>query len=342
MNSTNVNTSFGPIVNNIDGSSVQDIDILGDPIFWVIQGLAILVAILAIAGNVTSVVVILGNHTLRENPACLFLVSLSIADVLGGVQLCTSFARNIVTSLYIHNVLCRLQFFLIAANTAGNVLSFVLCTIDRFLYVEMAMRYHTLMTPTRAQAAIIVIWLATVIQAGTFVVWETDPNKILICEAENEQLIRPVAIYFTPIQKVFLTLFILSPIYVKIYRTTKRLIDTDPHFTNFPPEAQAQQKKKIAQRKLTLTIGLTFLLYILLNFPVTVYFLIASKLYTKPWPFGVLLGYKLLSLVFWLQFFLNPIVYAFKDPMLRVAYRKIFCKNSVNHAVNPGIELQQF
>ncbi len=191
------------------------------------------------------------------------------------------------------------------------------------------------MTKSRAWVAIIVTWVATLIQAFASISWAKDTNqrptclKMMVHTRDIEKTIKGVGVYFILIQRFVLTFLVLAPIYFKISRTAWRLIQTDPHFSHFPPEAQTKQKKKEAERKLTITIGVTFGLYIFCNIPVIVYFPVVLKMYTVPYPFAILLGWRLLRLVFWLQFFLNPIVYAFKDRMLRGAYRKMFCRNSV-------------
>ena len=85
---------------------------------------------------------------------------------------------------------------------------------------------------------------------------------------------------------------------------------------------------------MTITIGLIFALYWICFVPLPVYIIIISQIYTLPLPFGILLGQRILAFVHRLQNVINPVVYGMKNNMMKTAYRKMLCKNSVAPYMN--------
>ncbi len=231
---------------------------------------------------------------------------------------------------------CKVETFFVQLNNIGNIYSYLFITIDRVIYFECAMRYTSIVTQKRALQAIVMGWLAVFIQSSTVIAWESDENsggenRTYFCNVLNENLFRQGSRYFAFIQRFFLTFCVLAPLYGKITRTAWRLIQTDPHLSHFDPEGQAKQRKKIQERKLTVTVAITFGFYLLCNLPPLFFFGVLRHMYQyqRPLPFWILFWYKFFVFWFRLQIVLNPIFYAMKNSMMKKAYRRLFFKNSV-------------
>ncbi len=331
-----------PVTN---GSSLLQTDryILGEPVFWSYISLTGIEATMAIVGNLITLVAVYKYEFLRKNVACLFIASLALADCMGGLGLLIIIARNTVNISWLLVVisLCKAELFFVLLSTLGNIYSYLLLTVDRFFYIERPLRYNSIMTQRRALHAIVIIWIPIMIQTSTSIVWELDPNEGVACYFSYESIFRKGAEYSLLIQRFVISFCVLLPIYGKVTHTTLNLIQTDPHLSNFPPGSQAQQRRKIQERKLTLTIAITFGTYLLCNIPGPIYAATVSQIYTLSLPFGILLGWRILFLVLMLQTVLNPFIYVKKNALLRTAYRKMFLKQNVDPEF-PGIDLPQY
>ncbi len=318
----------------------RDIEILGATVFYTYQSLIAIQGTLAVVGNLITLIAVYKYDFLWENNACRFIASLALADFLSGVQVFTAIARNTTKVLFIFHSLCKVDIFFIFLGHLGNIYSYLLLTIDRLIYIECPLRYISIVTQRRTLRAIIVIWIASIIQASSLVVWESEANEMHSCSFSTDTVFRRGGKEFGLILTFFLAFCVLAPIYGKIACTSWKLMKTDPHLSNFPPDDRTKQRKKLQERKMTLTIGVVFGVYLLCNIPLTVYFAVISNIYAQPYPFWVLLVYRLMTFVFRLQSVLNPLIYALKNRMLRAAYRKMFLISHV-HPTNTGIDLYQ-
>ncbi len=81
-------------------------------------------------------------------------------------------------------------------------------------------------------------------------------------------------------------------------------------------------------------IGWVLGIYLTCYVPLTTYDLIITLVYEAPFPFGVLLGNRILNVVYKMQCFLNVFIYGWKNIMFRNAYLKMLGKNNT---VDPNI-----
>ncbi len=198
----------------------------------------------------------------------------------------------------------------------------------RYIYVEYPLRYITIVTEKRAIISIIIAWVLNIVQTGAFIKWDiyTAVSKDS-CRFFNDNMLYQAGIYVFSFEAYFLTFFVLAPLYGKIAYTTYRLIQSEPHISNLPPEGQVGQRKKMRERKMTTTIGLTFGVYVICFLPITIFFGVASQIYTSSFPFWILLVNKIGILIHGLQLVLNPVIYSQKNQNMKRAYQKMFGKN---------------
>ncbi len=267
---------------------------------------------------------------LRENNACRFLGSLAIADILGGVAafLETVWNATELSSTFLSNLLCRLMLLFYSLSALGNFYSYLLMTIDRLVYVERPLRYISLVTQKRALLGVIIVWVVNIVQSTSKIKWNLYVVPEYSCNWLNDKLTHRPGVYFSLFELYVVTFFVLAPIYGKIAYTTWMLIKTEPHISNLSPHGQIEQKKKIKQRKMTKTIGITFGIYLICFFFPFIYIGITSQSYNIPYPFGILLLNKTAIFVYRLTLVLNAFIYATTNKMMKTAYHKMFCKHN--------------
>ena len=202
-------------------------------------------------------------------------------------------------------------------------------TVDRAIYIELPLRYISIVTDKRTVRAVGVIWAVNLVQTSSVMKWEFYGTPEPSCIASNENLVHRPGLLFNIFELYVLTLFVLVPLYGKVAYTSWSLIQNEPHFSNFPADRRAAQRKKVQERKMTTTLGIVFLFFIISHFPLAIYLGIISTMYDPPYPFAILLLSKILLLVHRLQIVLNPVIYYRTNRLIRTAYQKMFCRNTV-------------
>ncbi len=306
-----------------------DLDILGAPVFYTLQGVVGLEGLLAIVGNFTTILCISRYRLLWRRNACRLITSLAFADFLMGIASFSTIAMDVISasSPSAYNSMCRVFLFFSMLSGFGNVYSYFMMTCDRFLYIERPVQYASFVTHRRVLQAIAVTWVASLLQTCLTIVWTHGTNEQQLCQIFNEDVFRRPGVYFSLLM-YFLTILLIGPIYGKIIYTTWILLKTLPDISNSTIEAQAIERKKLRERKLTLAIGLVFGVYILCYMPIGIYVAILSQIDIGPHSFGIVLGRRILVLVYRLQSVLNPFLYGKKSSMMKTAYRKMLCRRS--------------
>ena len=75
------------------------------------------------------------------------------------------------------------------------------------------------------------------------------------------------------------------------------------------------------------TIGVVLGTYLICYLPAAAYTSIAMMVYKPPFPFGILLGNRILRVVYKMQCVLNPFLYGWKNKKFRQAYRRLLFRN---------------
>ena len=99
---------------------------------------------------------------LRHVPSNLLLASLAVCDLLLGILTQPLYAASCVCALTRENCSFILPTLITyAANVLGysSLVSITLITIDRYICIVESLRYHTIVTKTRALQAVIISWV---------------------------------------------------------------------------------------------------------------------------------------------------------------------------------------
>ncbi len=182
------------------------------------------------------------------------------------------------------------------------------------------MHYITIVTHGRAMAAIMIAWMLAVLETGLMIAWNRDVDTQVRCLWFD--IMHKVGFYLTQGQLYLITLCLITPMYGRIGCITWSLYQSEPHVTQFAPENQSVQRKKLQERKIATTIGLVLGIYLICYVPLSIYNQIVTRLYEAPFPFGIILGNRILKIIFKVQCFVNPYVYGWKHPL----FWKVFLK----------------
>ena len=94
-----------------------------------------------------------------QNASNLILVSLSVADILMTVSFILHLAKIIVGKTPPTHVLCGFASTISLTFNSIIILHLALISVERFIAIKFALRYHTIVTNRRVMIASVVAWL---------------------------------------------------------------------------------------------------------------------------------------------------------------------------------------
>ena len=322
-----MNLSSSNRSHSFDGNTnLSHEEILGstlNTLYLILRGLQ---GFFAIAGNLLTIVAVCKYNFLWEKCTARFVVSLACADLAGGVGIFVRIARTIVTTDTSPGIqLCYVELFLNLLSGYGNIYNILFVTIDRYVYITKALRYHSIVTQCRANVAIIILWCVNILQT---ILQLSFALLVSVNEQCTMRSVMPIAIP----QALMATFCVILPCNVKIMLTVNRMNQTEPHLSCYPPELQAQQREKLKQRKMAKTMAYVLIPFLVCYYGPITFALVRNKLlHMDQMSFQYVVGTKISTLIFWVQCTINPFVYGWKNLEFRKAYKKLLCskQNSV-------------
>ncbi len=297
-------------------------EVLGPILTWIFIIVPVIQGILSMAGNLVTIIVVVQYEFLRDNSVCWMVAGLAFADLCGGmIPFPGLLARHFISSLSALNVLCYVRVILNLITMGGNVYCTLLCTVDRCIFTFVPLRYHAIVTPKRATWTVLIAWALLVLQIGLMMGLAPSYDATISCAMAK--VISKPALYVSMAQFFLITFCVIVPIYGAIGYESWQLSKNEPHISNLPVEARAAQKKKLGERKMVKTIGLVLGTYLICYTPQLVCDLIFQFSFKKPFPFGILLTKRILTVVYCMQGILNPFIYSWKNVHFRKAYNKM-------------------
>ncbi|KAK1883076.1 Adenosine receptor A2b [Dissostichus eleginoides] len=144
----------------------------------------VVIAVLSISGNVLVCWAVAINTTL-QNATNYFLVSLAVADILVGC-LAIPFAITISIGIHLDFYGCLFLACFVLVLTQSSIFSLLAIAIDRYLAVNISLRYKELMTGKTAREIIAILWiLSFVIGLIPFFGWNFKYSSCNSSVADN-------------------------------------------------------------------------------------------------------------------------------------------------------------
>ncbi len=318
------NTTTTETVANSNSLVISEGAILGPALVWTYIGLRSLQSVLAMGGNLVTIYSVFKFEFLWDNSGSRLVASLALADFLMGLHpFFERIARHLFSSNITLKVVCYVQVIIEMLTGAGNIYCTLLCTIDRFIFVTRPLRYFTIVTPRRAAWAIAIAWMLIFIQIVLYLGLAPSPDDKIFQNCGWVNMMPEWAVISTLGQFVVIAFCTIVPIYCVIGYTSLKLSMNEPDIVNYPPEAQPAQKAKLRENKMARTIGWVLITFLLCFTPVLVYSALVQFLYTPPLPFGIIVGNRVVLLIYNMQAILNPFIYGYRNAHFKKAYKKI-------------------
>ncbi|KAJ4930397.1 hypothetical protein JOQ06_019400 [Pogonophryne albipinna] len=305
----------------------------------------VVIAVLSIFGNVLVCWAVAINTTLK-NATNYFLVSLAVADILVGC-LAIPFAITISIGIHLDFYGCLFLACFVLVLTQSSIFSLLAIAIDRYLAVNISLRYKELMTGKTAREIIAILWiLSFVIGLIPFFGWNlkySRCNSSVADNATNASLVgrgghllqschlycyfesvvdMHYMVYFNFFVCVLPPLLIMLGIYIKIFTVARkqlRQIELKCVGNGDSQHHGLLQKEIRAAKSLSIIVGLFAVCWL----PVHILNCL-TLFYDLKQPVHVMYVAIILSHA---NSAVNPIIYAYRIQDFRNTFRKILARH---------------
>lgn len=176
----------------------------------------ILLAIFIIAVNLTVIILFIRNRSLRTVTNS-FLISLAASDLLAGL---VGIPVQIWCSAIQDNTICPISLLIWQFISVSTVLHILLVSVDRFIAITHAMRYHNIVTRNVFFALTTLAWGAAAFVSLIQLSWRASVN---MDEDEAQHAYTAQIIYNLTVFALFFAvpLFVMAFIYARIFTTVR-------------------------------------------------------------------------------------------------------------------------
>ncbi|XP_078381495.1 melanocyte-stimulating hormone receptor-like [Oculina patagonica] len=263
---------------------------------WIVSILNVSLSFTALFGN-SAILITIWKISSLHSVANFLLASLAVSDLAVGLIVEPSFAAYLLT----RNDIVRHLF-----NNSSSFLgcaSFVTITaiiVDRFLVLQLHLRYHEVVTPFRVTLVVIFIWVFSGVR--------TLLSNLTLRFLDTVEFVTIISLLVGNFS-----------VYLKIYLIVRR------HQTQIQHQQQ-QQQQQLANNANIFSVTRfkksalnTFMVYILLLFCYMPYCFALVDGGMSPRVYTITL-----TLIF-LNSSLNPLLYCWRDREIRTAIKQVFC-----------------
>lgn len=301
-------------------------------------GLELVIASLAVAGNVLVCWAVCLNSNLQSNTN-FFVVSLAVADIAVGL-LAIPFAITISTGFCANFFGCLFIACFVLILTQSSIFSLLAIAVDRYIAIKNPLRYNCLVTGHRAKGIIALCWMLSVgigltpmlgwnrgLNATSPVSTKRCPEGLTVCLFEGV-VNMDYMVYFNFFGCVLVPLLVMLVIYASIFMAARRqlrLMGLKVAHTPTPGEMTSSssasrstlQKELHAAKSLAIIVGLFALCWLPLHIINCFNYLCQDCERTHIWVMNIAIILSHANSV------VNPFIYAYRIREFRQTFRRI-------------------
>nr|XP_057912576.1 adenosine A2a receptor b [Doryrhamphus excisus]XP_057912577.1 adenosine A2a receptor b [Doryrhamphus excisus] len=305
-------------------------------------GLEVLIACLAVAGNVLVCWAVFLNSNL-QSITNFFVVSLAAADIAVGL-LAIPFAITISTGFCADFHGCLFIACFVLVLTQSSIFSLLAIAVDRYVAIKNPLRYNSLVTGPRAKAIIALCWLLSVgIGLTPMLGWNKGRNSTSSAsstcpEGLTECLFEGVVtldymIYFNFFGCVLLPLAVMLVVYAHIFMAARRQLRLTslkkvspappaPSLKGPMPSSRSTLQKEVhAAKSLAIIVGLFALCWLPLHIINCFNYLCHDCARPHVWVMNIAIILSHANSV------VNPFIYAYRIREFRQTFRRILYRH---------------
>ncbi|KAK5598574.1 Adenosine receptor A2a [Crenichthys baileyi] len=316
-------------------------------------GLELLIALLAVAGNILVCWSVFLNSNL-QSITNFFVVSLAVADIAVGL-LAIPFAITISVGFCANFYGCLFIACFVLVLTQSSIFSLLAIAVDRYIAIKNPLRYNSLVTGRRAKCIIALCWtLSAGIGLTPMIGWNTGWNSTVHITEKNScpedmtqclfERVVPLdyMIYFNFFGFVLTPLLVMLVIYINIFMVARRQlrrmsikIAHTPIPRQRAPSSNSSrsflQKEVHAAKSLAIIVGLFALCWLPLHIINCFNYLCKDCERSTIWVMNMAIILSHANSV------VNPLIYAYRIREFRQTFRRILHKHILRHTDGDGI-----
>ncbi|XP_048054483.1 adenosine receptor A3 [Megalobrama amblycephala] len=281
--------------------------------------LEVLIAVGCCLGNMLVIWAVWSCRALSQTTFC-FVVSLAVADFLVGL-VAVPFAVVVDGRLKTSFHCCLFISCVVIVLTQASVHSLLAIAVDRFLRVYNPLRYRGAVKKNHLWAAVTVCWLsAFILGLIPMLGWHnedttTRENSTITC---NFITVIPMSfmVNFNFLACILLPTVIMMALYLLLFNMISKQLRKGVG-RNAEPKSFYHKERRLAN-SLALVLVLFAVCWLPLHIMNTLEYYKIAKVPTVAFHIGILLSHANSAV--------NPIVYAFKIPKIKMAYKNILMK----------------
>lgn len=231
---------------------------------------------LTVLGNGFVILAVILNKKLRSATNAL-IVSLAFADLPVGVVIfpLISVTQKFGPSLAYGQQLCNTTVFFTEVFLSASCLHLLFISVDRYLAINNALRYHAIVTTRRVAHVIGFIWtLSLVVAVLPFLGWREVRPRILGGYCQYHLNLARSYILFLHITVCLTPLTIICLAYCKIFQVARMQAQKIASMTVNRTEQEKRCKKLDKERKITLSVAVVVGVFILCWGPLNIMLII--------------------------------------------------------------------
>ncbi|KAM4531978.1 adenosine A2a receptor b [Fundulus diaphanus] len=316
-------------------------------------GLELLIAILAVAGNILVCWSVCLNSNL-QSITNFFVVSLAVADIAVGL-LAIPFAITISVGFCADFYGCLFIACFLLVLTQSSIFSLLAIAVDRYIAIKNPLRYNSLVTGQRAKCIIALCWILSAgIGLTPMIGWNTGWNSTIHSTENNScpegmtqclfERVVPLdyMIYFNFFGFVLTPLLVMLVIYINIFMVARRQlrrmsikVAQTPLPGQRAPSSNSSrsflQKEVHAAKSLAIIVGLFALCWLPVHIINCFNHLCTNCERPTIWVMNIAIILSHANSV------VNPFIYAYRIREFRQTFRRIFHKHILRQKDGDGI-----
>lgn len=293
-------------------------------------------SLLSFFGNILTCLAVYRYENLQTTTNYL-ICNLAISDLLAALLTPLTYLLQIYKTRGFYGNICIIEKTLNLICTGGNYWGILWLAVDRYLYIAHPLKYPYYVTRNRTFSLIGLSWANIIVQSclvfglGNQMADHYVPCKFIFILKPN--------VYKLCLLPQFITLLPLTiGFHIAIARIAHRQSRAIAAM-NYPYDTLEASSNR-SQRKIAKMMSTVLGAYLLTTLPEFV-----ASLVMRMTPSVTTLTVEMItSLIYWMNSWLNPIIYAWKSDTFRTAFRKILCQyckcnNQVSPIQNSGIQV---
>ncbi|KAF7990071.1 hypothetical protein HCN44_009014 [Aphidius gifuensis] len=292
---------------------------------FTVLSLSVFFIIVGTLGNTLAIIVFLNCQKLRRQPTTIFIMNLTIADLMISSISLPLMTMDFSTNDMTDNFFCKIAAVMYYGNMSVSLFTLVAIAINRYILIVKPQINSGIYTPRNILIMIVSIWILSysLLLPMIFGIWGSIgfDKKVLLWEIlkNDGDFVNPKKIMI-PIE-FFLSCIIISFsyyfIYQKIKESRQKLLSYSPSQTTATATATRSSKKDSQETEITYLMFKIFIGFLACFLPTVLVNIFDSE--------GKYPVYHLVeSMTSCASVVINPIIYVSTNKLYRAAFREFF------------------